>query len=67
MTQRTRNIMANVLLGVGILTVVVFTATHFMSAARPTWRRDMVWLGLASVIVSRYVRGRRWREAPSSD
>jgi hypothetical protein len=57
MTQRTRNIMANVLLGVAVLTVVVFIATHFMSPARPSWRRDLVFLGLACVIASRPVRG----------
>jgi hypothetical protein len=67
MTQRTRNIIANVLLGAGALAVVVFTATHFMSGARPSWRRDMVWLGVAAVIVSRYVRGRRWRAVQGSD
>ena len=61
MTQRTRNIIANVLLGVGMLTIVVFVATHFMTPARPSWRRDLVWLGLASVIASRAVRGRRQR------
>jgi hypothetical protein len=59
MTQQTRNIIANTMLGVGILTVVVFGVTHFMTPARPPWRKDMVYLGLAAVIASRPVRGRR--------
>jgi hypothetical protein len=59
MTQRTRKLVANALLGVGILTVVVFIAGHYMSAARPAWRKDMVFLGLASMSISRLVRGGR--------
>jgi hypothetical protein len=59
MTQRTRNIIANVLLGVGILTIVVFVASHFMTTERPSWRKDLVWLGIASTVASRPVRGRR--------
>jgi len=57
MTQRTRNIIANVLFGVGVITIVVFIATHFMSPSRPAWRRDFLFFGLACVIVSRPVRG----------
>jgi hypothetical protein len=67
MTQRTRNIIANVLLGVGILTVVVFVATHFMTPPRPSWRKDMIYLGLAFVIASRPVRGRRQRAMQNLD
>lgn len=66
MTQRTRNFIANVLLGVGILTVVVFVASHFMTSERPPWRKDLVFLGLASVIASGPVRGRR-RTMQNSD
>jgi hypothetical protein len=64
MTQRTRNIIANVLLGVGILTVLVFVAGHFMSDARPAWRKDMVFLGLAAASASRLVRGRARQSVP---
>jgi hypothetical protein len=67
MTQRTRNIIANVLLGVGILTIVVFVASHFMTPARPSWRKDLVWLGIASVIASGPVRGRRQRTMQNLD
>jgi hypothetical protein len=59
MTQRTRNIIANVLLGAGILTVIVFIVTHFMTSPRPPWRRDISFLALAFVILSGAVRGRR--------
>lgn len=67
MTQRMRNIIANVLLGVGTLTIVVFVASHFMTQERPSWRKDLVWLGLASVIASGAVRGRRRGAAQDSD
>lgn len=62
MTQRTRDIIAEVLFGVSILTVIVFIATHFMTPPRPSWRHGLVWLGIISLIASRPVRGRpRWR------
>jgi hypothetical protein len=63
MPQRTRNILANVLLGAGVLTVVVFVVTHFMSPSRPSWRKDLVFLGLACVMASKPVRGGRRRTA----
>jgi hypothetical protein len=63
MTQHTRDIIADVLLGVAILTVVVFIATHFMPPPRPAWRRDSVFFGLASAIASSLVRGRRGTRA----
>ena len=63
MTQQTRNIVANVLLGVGVLIIIGFVASHFMTQTRPSWRTDLVWLGIASVSVSRLVRGRPQRRA----
>ena len=63
MTQRTRNIIANVLLGVGLITIVVFIVTHFMSPTRPPWRRDLVFLGLACAMASQPVRGGPRRRA----
>jgi hypothetical protein len=62
MTQRTRDIIADVLFGMSILTVVVFVATHFMTPPRPSWRNNMVLFGIVCLIASRPVRGRpRWR------
>jgi hypothetical protein len=63
MTQRTRTIIANILLGVSILFIVAFLAQHFMTPPRPSWHKDLVWLGLASVSASELVRGRRRRRA----
>jgi hypothetical protein len=63
MTQRTRNIIANVLLGVSILFIVGFLAQHFMTPPRPSWHKDLAWLGLASVSASELVRGRLRRRA----
>ena len=63
MTQRTRNIIANVLLGVSILFIVAFVVQHFMAPPRPSWHKDLVWLAIASVIASDLVRGRLWRWA----
>jgi hypothetical protein len=63
MTQRTRNIIANILLGASIVTVIVFVVTHFTSPARPPWRRDLVFLGLAAAGAVGPVRGRHWRRA----
>lgn len=67
MTQRTRNIIANVLLGVSFLFVVTFLVQHFMTPPRPAWHTDMVWLGLAAATAARIVRGRRWRSYAASE
>jgi hypothetical protein len=61
MTQRTRNIIANVMVGVTILLLVAFVTAHFMSASRPAWRKELPWLALAFVTASEIVRGRRRR------
>ena len=61
MTQRTRNIIEYVLIGVSILCVVTFVVQHFMTSPRPSWHRDLVWLALAFVIASGVVRGRTRR------
>jgi hypothetical protein len=66
MTQRTRNIIANVLLGVSILLIAAFVAQHFMTPLRPSWHTDLAWLGIASMIASRLVRGRASRRAMST-
>lgn len=58
MTQRTRTIIANILLGVSILMIVAFIAQHFMTPARPSWHKDLAWLGIAGMSASRLVRGR---------
>jgi hypothetical protein len=58
MTQRTRNIIANILLGVTILLIVAFVVQHFMAPPPPSWHKDLVGLGLASTIASDLVRGR---------
>lgn len=63
MTQRTRTIIANLLLGASILFIVAFLAQHFMTPARPSWHKDLAWLGLASVSASEIVRGRFRRRA----
>ena len=67
MTQRTRNIIANIVLGVGVLFIIAFVAQHFMTPPRPSWHTDLPWLGLASVIASEVVRGRRRRAMQSPD
>ncbi len=68
MTQRTRNIVANILLVVSILFVVAFLAQRFMTPPRPSWHKDLVWLGLAAVIAAEIVRGRtRRRTAQTPD
>jgi hypothetical protein len=67
MTQRTRNIIANILLGVGVLFIVAFVVQHFMASPRPSWHTDLPWLGLAAVIGSEVVRGRRRRAMQSPD
>lgn len=63
MTQRTRNIIANVLIVVSIFCIVTFVVQHFMTTPRPSWHRDMVWLALAFVIAADIVRGRLRRRA----
>jgi len=64
MKQRTRNILADVLTGVCILTIIVFVATHFMSPPRPAWRSSLVLFGVACLVAARPVRGRpRWYTA----
>ena len=67
MTQRTRNIIANVLLGVAVLFIVAFVAQRFMTPPRPSWHKDLPWLGLASVTASELARGRRRRAMQSLD
>jgi hypothetical protein len=67
MTQRTRDIIALALLGVSILLIGAFVAQHFMTAPRPSWHKDLAWLGLASVTASALVRGRRRRAMQSPD
>ena len=68
MTQRTRNIIANVLLGVTVLLIVEFVRQHFMAAPHPSWHNDLPWLALAFVIASDLVRGRlRRRTMPKPD
>jgi hypothetical protein len=65
MTQRTRNIIADVLFGISILTVVVFIATHFMPSPRPSWRTNLLLFGVVCLVASRPVRGRpRWHATP---
>jgi len=61
MNQRTRNIIANILVGLSILFIVVFLAQRFMTSPRPSWHKDLAWLGLASVIASEIMRGRTRR------
>ncbi len=58
MTQRTRNVIANVLLGVSILFIVVFVAQHFMSSPRPSWHKELAWSAPILVVASDLVRGR---------
>jgi hypothetical protein len=59
MNPQTRILIANILLGLGLLAIVVFVATHFMTPPRPAWRNDMIWVGLACVIIARPLRRRR--------
>ncbi len=63
MTQRTRNIIANVLIVVSVFCIVTFVVQHFMTTPRPTWHRDLASLALGFVIASELVRGRRRRRA----
>ena len=58
MTQRTRNVIADVLLGVTVLFAVEFVVQHFSSPPRPSWHNDLVGWALAFVIASDLVRGR---------
>lgn len=67
MTQRTRNIIANILIGVSVLLVVAFLIQHFMTPSRPSWHKDLAWLALASVSASDLVRGRRRRAMQNLD
>ena len=67
MTQRTRNIIANILFGVSILCVVAFLVQHFMTVPRPPWHKDLSFLALAFVIASEGVRGRRRRTTQKPD
>ncbi|HEY4216462.1 MAG TPA: hypothetical protein VGM67_04960 [Gemmatimonadaceae bacterium] len=61
MTQRTRNIIANILIGVSILCIVTFVVQHFMTTPRPPWHKDLAWLAIAFVIASDLARGSRRR------
>ena len=67
MTQRTRNILEYVLIGMSILCVVTFVVQHFMTTPRPSWHRDLAWLALAFVIASGIVRGRVRRATRNAD
>ena len=67
MTQRTRTIIANVLIGVSVLLVIAFLTEHFMSESRPSWHKDLAWLALACTIASEIVRGRRRRAMQNQD
>jgi hypothetical protein len=67
MTQRTRNIIANILVGVSILCVVAFIAQHYMTLPRPSWHKDLAWLAIAFVIASDLARGRRRRTMRNLD
>ena len=67
MTQRTRNIIANVFLGLTVLFAVTFVAQHFMTQPRPSWHNDLPWLALAFVIASDLVRGRLRRARQKLD
>lgn len=60
MTQRTRNIIAGVFLGVSVLMIIAFVVQHFMTP-RPSWHKELPWLALAFVSVSGIVRGRARR------
>ena len=66
MTQRTRNIIANVLIGLAVLFLVEFVVQHFM-APRPSWHNDLVGWALAFVIASDLVRGRLRRARQKLD
>jgi hypothetical protein len=67
MTQRTRSIIANALVGVSVFFVVAFLVRHFMTPPRPPWTKDVAWLALASIIASEIVRGRRRRRRAMQD
>ena len=59
MTERTRRLIANALVGVAFLIIILFVVTHFtMTPPRPAWRREMVWSALVVLIAARLVR--RW-------
>jgi hypothetical protein len=58
MTQRTRTIVSSVLLALSALCMVTFVIQHFMTT-RPSWHRDIVFVGLAFAIAAGPVRGRR--------
>jgi Tfp pilus assembly protein PilV len=63
MTQQWPHLLALVLLGVGILSLVAFIAQHFMAPLRPSWHEDPAWLWLASLAASRLVLGHARRRA----
>ena len=67
MTQRTRSIIANIVLGVSLLFIVAFVVQHFMTPPHPSWHKDLPWLALAFVSVSEVVRGRRRRAMQNLD
>ena len=58
MSQRARSIIALTLIGVSLLMIVTFVVQHFMTPPRPSWHKDLPWLGLAFAILARLVRGR---------
>lgn len=62
MSQRTRTIIANVLLAIAALMVVMFIVEHFM-ATRPAWHRDLAFSAVSIAVASRLVRGRPARSA----
>ena len=61
MSQHTRDVISNILFGVSLLCVVTFVVQHFMTSPRPSWHRDLAFLGLAFVSAAEAVRGRRRR------
>jgi hypothetical protein len=61
--MRTRDIISNVFLIVGLLLMLWFVIQHFMTP-RPSWHTDLVWIGIACTTLSRIIRGRpRWRRS----
>jgi hypothetical protein len=63
MTQHTRDVTANSLLGVSMLLVLTFVAQHFMTSPRSSWHEDLPYIALAFVSASELVRGRMRRRA----
>ena len=58
MTQQTRRMLANVLLGVSLLCILAFVIQHFMTSPRPAWHNYLVWVALACTWAAHFARGR---------